>query len=402
MIDTVNHLVSAVDQEELSKSAEQSVPLATVRKQIHDYGAAINLLCHIAKRGDAGVKEQILESLFLPDKPVDGMLAQAASVLGKKLITTDQLSSNAARISHEILSQVQLVGTADEPEPVPETVFFTTSVIGEKKRVVSVVSLVGLHAIAAHRDLLRPESLRQLIDAILAMARESENALTNRTSLVHALKTFADTVDDDTRRAICSTLEEIARGNIVQPTGLQTEEEANNPLNPFKMGSGRVVDLRSIALVALAEFSRFEDELSGRFGVVIEEAFLDADGSIRRAAYAATAHLPMVTQASLLALLVGTRDPDANVATAAFFAMAEQPRWELDENQWPLFIFVLRAATTAVDVRVRRNAAAAARAWLSRAQGSHWFDHLQSIQATFASDVCASVRELALRSRNGD
>jgi hypothetical protein len=53
IVKTVNCLIGVIDASVLHGVAKAAVPLATQRRQSHDYSDVVNLLCHIAERGDS-------------------------------------------------------------------------------------------------------------------------------------------------------------------------------------------------------------------------------------------------------------------------------------------------------------------------------------------------------------
>lgn len=397
MVKTVNQLVAAVNTDDLRWIAQETLPLALDRRQIHDYNHVINLLCHTADRGGPAVKEQIAAALIPSDRPLDRMLIQAAPLLRDERPAVERVASLADQIAGEIRLQVQVVGPGEQPTQVSETIMTRTDQLGDQVRAVHLVGGVGLHAVARYRQLLPREALQGLLGAVLTMVQDRENFLGNRAMLLRGLMEFADRVDARTRRNICAVIEPIAKGNIAEPTGQPTAAEVANPLNPFKLNFGQIGELRLIALLTLAEFARDNKSLTRRVGPVLEEAVYDPDPDVRRGAYAAAARLPKIPKSLLLAVLMGGRDPDPDVASAAFFAMAKQSAWKLTQNDWRAFLHTLRVAGQSPDDKIRRNAAAAASAWAGRAPTEEIQAGLVGIQALFQRDICASVREAAGR-----
>jgi hypothetical protein len=401
MVKTVNQLVGALPPGELDWAARGTLPLAVERRQVHDYADVINLLCHTARRGGPAVKDFLAAALFPPGKQLDRLLVQVGSLFKDERPPAERVATLTDRVAGEIRLQVRVVGSGEEPAPVPELVMSHCQPIGDRKRIVSLVGGVGLHTVARHRQLLPPEVLARLVAAILTMAGERENFLADRAGLLRGLTEFADSVDERLRREVCLAVEPIARGMIEEPSGQPTAAEVEDPLNPNKVRLGQVGQLRAIALVTLAEFARFDHALTQLLGPVLEEAFYDRDPEVRRGAYAAAARLPEVTEPVLLAVLLGANDPDPNVSAAALFAMAKQSTWELTRSHWRVLLHGLRRAAQSPAEKVRRNAAAVASAWADRAPTKVFKASLQATQALSREDMCASVRELATRPPGG-
>jgi hypothetical protein len=397
IVKTVNGLVAAVTSDRLAQIAEESLPLAIERMQIHDYGEVINLLCHISQRGGPALKEQVRLKLFPKDKPLNRILMQVAPLFHKEMFSADAVSRMADQLAGEIRQQVQLIPEGETAVNIPETIATYNTILANGTHVVSIVAGVGVHAVAQYRTLLRSDALDRLIDAMLSMIGRRENLLDNRIALAQALEPFADVVTTETRRRVYLAMELIAKGVVDEAPGLPSASQAENPLNPFKFNTGTVGGLRAVALVTVAEYARFDSHMMGSVVPILEAAFYDDDPKVQRGAFAAAARLPEVSEAVLLAVLMGALNPDHSVATAAFFALAKQSTWKLGHSQWREFLHTLRLATRSPDVRLRRNAAAAARRWANRVASGEGAAALEATLEQFARDPCASVRELANR-----
>lgn len=394
IVKTVNHLAEAVNPDDLAWLARESLPLAMDRRQIHDYSDVVNLLCHIANRGDSAVREQIGAALFRSGRPLDRMLIQVAPLFMTERRLPEQVAALADQIAKEIRLQVQFVVSGQQPVQVNETVMTQNQPMGEQTRVVSIVGGLGLHAVARHRDILPNDALRRLVEAILAMANEPENFLANRRMLLQGLMQFADCVDDTTRWEIFSAIKGIAKGEITEPTGLSSADYTN-PLNPFKINHGQPDQVRSAALVTLAEFTWNEKTLVRQVWPLLEEAIYDPNPEVRRGAFTATARFPKLPDSLLLVVLTGARDPDPNVASASIFALAKQPSLELSHNHWRILLHSLRLASQSPQEKLRCNGAWAAAVWVPRAPTTEFQASLEGTLAHFRQDICAKVREAA-------
>src|SRR5205823_1943778 len=92
----------------------------------------------------------------------------------------------------------------------------------------------------------------------------------------------------------------------------------------------------------------------------------------------------------------GLRDPDPAAAVSAFAAIASQPGWKFTRNHWRLFLSAARAGGQSANAKLRGHVAAALRAWEAHCP-TQFLGDLRELLASFAGDVCASVREYAAR-----
>lgn len=394
MVTAVTHLARRLPVEFLGYLVEQSVPLATTRRQLHDYPEVINLLCNLAERADDEVKKKLRTVLFPSGRPVDPYLAQAAFILQHQPPPTEQLAESAVRIAQHIRLQLQRLTPDQEPAQVPGQIFAHTQTLGSLKIVTSMVQGVELHAISRYRQLLKIDSLTQIVDAVLELVGERENFLANRTILIRGLMEFADCFDSLAADRIFAALAPIARGEIQEPTTVMTSAEIENPLNPMKMRTGNPSNLRGAALLALAHIARNQDKAYQRqLRPLLEAALTDTVADVRRYAYAATRELPSFSGSIFVALLLGTRDSDEYAAASAFAALIVNEGYRLTANQWQLLLYSAKLALQSPSVRLRRTAAAAVARLMARTLPS---DSLrlkaEELLHTFSADICASVR----------
>jgi hypothetical protein len=401
IVKTMNRVVAALGVDQLSWVASESLPLALERRQIHDYHHVVNLLCHVANRGGPLVKQQIGDALFPPGKPVDRMLVQVLPRFRSENPPAERVESLADAVGQEIGLQVQYVASGQQPVQLPETVFTQFSNLGDRTMHITSVGGVGLHAVARHRGVLSPEALERLVNAVLGMAIERENLVANRIMLLRGLIEFSDCVGGELRQRIFSAIEPLAEGQIEEPLHSPQASEADNPLNPFKFHGGQPSQLQSMALVALAEFARFDHDTSRRVLPILEQTIYDQNPEVRRGAFAAAARLPEVSESILLAVLMGTRETDPSVATAAFFAIARQPTWKMSLKHWKIFVHSLRLGAQSRSENVRRNAAAASRRWEGRVPTKAIRMAFKEAKAILLTDICSSVRDAVTQLAEG-
>jgi hypothetical protein len=392
LVRTVNRMLYVLPKSEMETLCRQTVPLAKERKQDYDYPDVVNLLCHIAHRGSDGLKEWIGDQLFPPGQPVTFLVGQVASTFGKQFLPAERLSQNADQIARNIRLQVQRLGLNEEAVTVPGTMMTYSSACGQGKIIVSVAQGVELHTMARHRKDIAADSLARLLQAVLTMIADRENVLINRMELIHGLMEFGDCLTDDLAGHALGTLEPLAQGVVEEPTTAAPAAAADNPLNPFKMRMGTPAEVRGMSLFALAKISRWRaDTYLPKLQPLLEDALSDSDPDVRRYAYAAAREMPKLSEPALMAVLLGTRDPDPNAASAAFAALATKSDPHMTRTQWQQFIYTAKMASQSPAASLRRTAALALKR-LCPSAPNRIQDRLAELISTFAKDVCASVR----------
>ena len=395
-------LAWAVTPDDIPPLAAATLPLLTDRPQVSDYDDVVNLLCHLADRGGTGVRDSLAGSLYPAGQPVSRVLAQVADVFGKReVFDSARLQKLADQVAQEIRRQVQWLGPDQLAEPVAEQIMEYSSSKPDRTLKVYVVGLTGLHALARHRAKLDEPTLRNLVDAILDMARNKDNFCVNRQALLHALVELADSFPATARARAEAVLEPLARGAVEESSEYPTAAETDNPLNPFKHHSGRPEDVQGMALVALAALTSGDATAARRVGDILEDALCDHRPGIRRAAYTAARWLPDVSEGVILGVLAGLRDPDPNAAVSAFATLAEQTDWKLNRNHWRVFLMAARLAQRTGGAKLRRHVAAALVAWSPKCPHQLAGEQAELL-AELSDDICWSVRTVAKRqSENG-
>jgi hypothetical protein len=91
-------------------------------------------------------------------------------------------------------------------------------------------------------------------------------------------------------------------------------------------------------------------------------------------------------------LLLGTRDPDPNVATHAFNALAVNDSLSFSDEQWVSLVHSLALAASSSVSTVRRDAAFVIVKRESQWKGSPVEQKMKELKAIYGTDVCWSVR----------
>jgi hypothetical protein len=393
MIKVVNGCVRLLSSAALSALAHHAIPLATDLKGDIDYNDAVNLLCHIASRAEASVR-QMMSSVLYPEGCMSNeILAQVAPQFGDVTVSTTEIIQVVDRVAQQVRLQVQRLSVDEEPSTAPDSFGSLVATAPDHKIVVQMASGHQVETIAVYRKSLPTESIQLLINAMLDMIVERENFLTNRCILMTALYKFGDVIDDVTVQRILDVLVPIARGNIEEPTIVMTAAQARNPLNSFRLNAGTPQDLRGLAIYALARLERDKPGSSqGQLDNILEDALIDADPEVRIGGLTAARVLPALSSTALTAVLLETRDSDPKVAEMAYAVLATVETLSVGEGEWRLLLHTLGRARHVIQPRVRRAAAHAVANLVRLVGDATTRARLHEIRETFRADICHSVR----------
>jgi len=395
IVETVNHLVPALPEGDLEALAHQALPLATERMLETDFVDVINLLCHMAVRGGDGVRDLIGDRLFAPDRPRYHVLGQVAHVFGREFLPIDRLHQLPTQVTRNVRLQVQRRPRGQPFEQVPGAVFQITRESDAQTILTSGVSMMDWHATARHRQQLPQKAIREMALAALDMVVDPDNDLSNRASLINGLMELSDMLDGPTAARAFDVLERIARGEIEV-----SSDRRSGPLDVVRVQSTTREDLRAIALVGAAQVgSHHADLYRERLEDLLDEAFSAPEVEVRQGAFAAFRDFPVRSEGPLLAVLLGTRDPDPGGAITAFAALAEKRDLALNRNHWRLLLYSTRLAGRSTSRNLRRHAAATLAHLIDLAPGGAIRRQAEDILTNFGTDISASVREAAQRSK---
>ena len=401
MVDTVRQLVHVLPAAELNALAKRSLSLATTRKQDNDYANVIELLCHIVYRADESVKAFLGDALFPKGQPISFLLGQVASNFGRQFLPSDRLNASAEQVIRNTRLQVQRLPLDQEPQFVPGNWLTSTRIVGDQRLVISFVSGIELEALSRNRRDISPDVLRRLIEAVLEMINDRENEPSNRAKLTHGLKDFGDCLSDDLISSVFSTLISLAAGQVQVSEYVRPMTEAENLLNPIKFNTTSPSEIQGMALYALARIIKQRpDKNISRIDTLIEESLTSLDSTIRQMAFSAAREMPKLSETTLMAVLLGLRDTDADAASSAFSVFAAKNDLGLTRNHWRLFIYAAFMASRSPSVKLRRAAASATSALYGRVPSDSLRVKMANLTEQFRADTCASVRKAIDYSKN--
>lgn len=361
VIDSVSACVRRVEVTELPRIAKSALPLALDQKSDVDYINSINLLCHLAERGDDALRKQLRSALY-PSKQTrsNAPLIQVARHFGATVVTKEDLDKGALQTAQKLLCQVQHLEPGEEPAKLGG--FGTLTKIlgdGNKRLVVHIHgALHTLNALIEHRADISEQSLRDMITAVLDMIASSDNVISNRVALVESLRRLLDQVPSDLAQRAVDVLCPLAAGGIVESQAGMSHAEATNPLNPYKMDAGDPLDLRGISLMAL---SGIERRYPGTVAALHDDLLLQAMTAhepILRAYGCAAARLSSeLSDDEQMAALFCTTDRNPKTAAAALSVFRDIGEMNLERPAWAMLGTCLERGGRLPSVLVRRAVA---------------------------------------------
>lgn len=361
VIDSVNACVQRIRVTELERIAHRALPLALDQKSDVDYINSINLLCHLADRGDDALREQLRSALY-PSKQTgsNAALIQVARHFGAIVVSKEDLDQGALRTAQKLLCQVQHLEPGEEPAKLGG--FGTVTKIsadGNERLVVHIHgSLHNLNALIEHWADISEQSLRDLIAAVLDMIASSDNLITNRVALVESLRRLLDQVPLDLAQGATDVLCPLASGEIVESQAGMSHAEATNPLNPYKMDAGDPLDLRGRSLMALAEIDKRDPgTVRGLHDGLLHQAMTAHEPKLRALGCAAARLSTKLTDDEQMAALFCTTDSNPETAAAALSVFRDIGEMNLEPTAWAMLGTCLERGGRLPSVVVRRAVA---------------------------------------------
>lgn len=379
--------------EELLRSA---LPLAGERKQDHDYPDVINLLCRLGECGGDETKSRLRAHLFPKGVPLNWILLQVAPFFEVEITNTDAIAKDAERVAGNIRLQVQRTSSDCAVTGVDGSFGYLTVDVGSERLYVHMVNTMDVEAIVRLRHKVPADAFGVVVEAILSMIGEEENLLSNRIALVQSIGDIGDVCDDKTAADVYEALAALASGDVVEPTHVMSAAEAANPLNPYKMGSGKPADLQGVAIYALACIERDKPGVYGRhLDRLVEGGLASVNADVRTLSYAAAREKPTLSEAEFTSLVLGTRDSESKAACAAFAAISSRKDAKWNRPQWRLLIHSIGLATQSRDSKLRRAAAHTCAKFAEYVPNTPLRESLTELREVFGGDTCYSVRRAA-------
>ncbi|MEZ6142148.1 MAG: hypothetical protein R3B84_16425 [Zavarzinella sp.] len=394
ILSALTQLISVANYEEIQLLAEQVVELLCSRSNNHDLPTAVDLLSKLAYFANDRIRNFISASLFPEGKPIHIALVQVAQNFDKEdVIDAQQIHQLSIGVIENLHRQVQFVPYGSQPEPVQECLYQHFKNKSDGTLYVHATGTIGLFAVAKHRHKLSPEALCNLVDAIMRLAIDQENLYLNRESLLVVLVQFKDVMFGELRKRTLTTLRQIVSCSDSESNHFHTSNQSNESREPFRFDTGDPVNVKAVAIVAIASIASTMKTFPVAISLIIQNAICDANPRIRSAAYTATRSLRKPSDGIILGLLVGLRDPDDNAASYAFGAISDQIEWKLSLNHWQIFLMAVSLAQQTGAPSLRRHAAHALRNLKQRCP-SQFQEQLRTIETALKCDTSYLVRSV--------
>lgn len=393
--EAITSLAYAAPKDSLAAVVEGTLPLTTDRAQSYDYSDVVNLLCNLSELGGATLRDKIKTTLFAPGKPVSHTLAQVAGHFQVDSLGPTQWEELARQIVEQTRNTVQRLNPEEAAKPVAESLVTMTQPTAYGQLHVTLQGDGGLRALVRGQQHLSDPTIDQVVRALLDMATDRDNLLSNRTVVLSHLCGFAQRASPELHDEVVRMLEPLARGTLSESaTPANSTAGLDSPLSSAFTGMVKPEDVQAMALIAAATYCGADAARARVINEALVEGFVSPDAAVRRGAYAAAGRLPGLSSEELLPVLMGLRDPDPEAAIAAFAAFAERSEWPLSRPLWKLFLMATRLASQSANSHLRRQAALALRERLGDAPTEATRIAAKAIMDKFSNDIAYSVRQV--------
>ena len=398
LINSCALLLEAISPHLLNQFVAPILSLVTDNKSDSDFGDSLNLLCLLADKSES-CRDELRAALFPQGVAIsNSLLLQVAPLFGWHPQDTDKLNANASQMALAIRKQVEVIDNAAEPSKLGGFGHVTKQ-IGDEKVVVHMGGgQQWIDALAAHLDCLSDTAVSQLVESMLEMIADDRNIVTNRMSLVHSLIKFIPRLPTDMAQSTSKIISLIAQNKFRESEVGQSYEEANNPLNPFKISSGDPYELRGVALLAVACGSRIHPAFSTELhsGVLLD--FLETDNDkLKEFGVASAFEADYLSESETTALIANCLDAPLEARKYALYVLGSVMSVDFDRQSLRLGVRAIRSASHSTNVGERVEAARAAKSLLRYTDGEGEIKiRLTEILKYLSSDISFSVRNCVL------
>ena len=392
LIEAVTACAAFVPVAALDALASDALPLALEKKSDLDFRDIVNLLCQIAHRCSGTTRLRLRKALYPAGQTQSSVyLAQVSRVFWGETPHLKNIPQAAVSVAKNIRLWVQRLPRGAEPEPVNCSFGSHSSAPGRVRTVVQMASGADLGVIVRNGHLLPRGSRQHLLQAMVAMLEDKDNTSGNKTILAGAMEGLSPHLDQDECRSLWLPLSKLAAGDVGKRS-VSDAQELQNPLNPYKFGSGDLDQLSGISLRALATLEKDHPGIYGKKAItLVEKLLLHENGDMRAWAFAAAGGLPNPSDLVITGVLLGTHDRSDEAAKAAFAVIRHALTRRLKKPHWEILVHSARAAGSAPDAGVRREVARLVSTDPGIASGSR--EAFRSIRSLLLKDRCWSVRQ---------
>lgn len=359
-----------------------------------DIISTVNLLAFAVDRCDDATKTRVATTLFPKGKGLPWPLVMAAPKLLAGKVLQVNWDKSFEILLNDLRHEVQHLTEGEAPTPVSSSVMqYHENLPNGDQRLIHILSLVSVQAALEHRSQIPDEKWNPLIDAMLDGVANPFNLLTNRIQHVKLLGRAAEHLNEEQIDKIFAVLAPISRGRIKTNLDEMSEEEANHPLNRFRIHGGTPADLQAIAIQTLAMIEKAYPKSYGRkLNQIITDGLMSSHRVIRQLALWAWAEAPGRASIPGLLVLLSTRDPNAQVAAAAIEAFGATNGHSLSMKEFNGLIDSCRTAASSQNPRLRTAAAYCLRQVRKNLPGQQLQKLADNLLESLENDICFSVR----------
>lgn len=398
LISSCESLLKAIPPHLLNQFVSPVLNLVTDNKSDFDFGDSLDLVCVLAEKSES-CRDELRAALFPQGVEIsNALLLQIAPLLGWHPQNTDKMNSNAGQIALTIRKQVEVIDGSCEPSKLGGFGHIMKPMGAEKL----VVHMAGgqhwIDAIAANVNCLSGFAVSQLVEAMLEMIADDRNIVSNRISLVQSFIKFIPRLSTELAQSTSKILSQVAQGYFRESEVGQSYEEANNPLNPFKISSGNPSELRGIALLAVARGSKIHPAFSAELHSGVLQDFLEVENDkLKEFGTASALDADYLSESETTALIANCLDAPLKVRKYALYVLGSVMLVNLDRQSFRLGVRAIRSASHSTDVGERVEAARAAKSLLKYTESEDEINvRLVEILKYLSSDISYSVRNCAL------
>ena len=227
------------------------------------YAEALDVLHSVGLRSGDELKEFIKQGLFPPGVPqADARKLMLLPLFGKDLAKGLEVNKYVGWVVRMVEAQVQEYDAGEPQEsPLAGAAIQQSHDLGNGRlRVTRMMPAEILQVAISYLDLLDEEMTDLLLTACLNMVAAPHNFLSNRLAMIQLLSQAAGNLTAAQRSNLRQVLIPLARGEGVSDAERQRAQDAQNPLNRFRINLGAPVQLQGMALRGLAHLQQADAE----------------------------------------------------------------------------------------------------------------------------------------------
>jgi hypothetical protein len=352
----LEQLVPKLTSTQIETLSRATVSLVTEKKHDIDFHEAIELLATTARHASAEIKSRIADKVYPEGKcKGNGLLLQLASSFNVKL-KAEEIDDLARWLLQRLNNQIlNLDITADVPKS--DSNSFARIVDG--RRIVTHDMPVALvWGLVRHIELASTENRTAILGVLLNNLQNKEDSVENKCSTLGLLPAFLVACGEEEQKRTIQIVATMASSPQIAPSGAQSREEANHPLQRFRVHAGTPEQVRGTAIRCLVALTRQYPEQSQHIDVqnILEVGFSSDSDDVRRYSFLAAQEDVALSSPTVMRILIGTRDQSAVTAASAFYVFGNNKTIQLKDLA-PVLCYSLWYGVRNPDKRLREACA---------------------------------------------